>query len=759
MPPGKPLAIAHKSCWALPGQGPALPMIPASASLAPASVVAPAPALPGASTSGQITVRPSLSVATEHRQSDSSTTRVSAYTTSAHPSSVPPNRPSLVVVLRYTPPRPPSPATIAHYYPYPPPRRSYWSAHNAYGPPVRPGEDNPATYRSRATRNQDAVTRSRQGQVIDLDPTDGLPVQKYALMKVTLNQDASSDPTTTNTKSTNSAEWAAQFNTPHFPWSEPPVPSFQKELPIWNQELIRRARAGNTNAKLSVWDRKNNCWMSAAEAEKKATPLKSLHLNNLEASTDTNGKLANGDAESTKSDAESDAADSSNDNDSNKSADEDEEDADEGAPFKTSSTKRRKLANRLNGPDETRLIEVKKWVQLPSTIADRTPDRNFLATRRPGMPPLYNPEYAQRMFGQYHSSSSLGGTAGYDLGEGGGLSSATGAIGGSAADAGASTPQRKNIPPRRKKKKLGGPGRKPKNWHANQAAAAAAAAAQADGASDVKTQGTGDGAAADGGAMEGVQVTGDAGAEAAVKTEGEAEGEAEGDDNNESGSEAEGSEEGEIDETGGAEKTQEQNTPDPAAKQDPASTRNAMQGADTARPALDAQSDAPTTSTTTTPAVAAPEVTITDTEMKESEAEPIPEPEQHRAPISAIMNTTSNTPRAAAPTTSVEHTIPGLGAEKPADAEEQQIIQENAEAITTTADPTQEQIGGVSEALTTAAEIPREEHEGVHKEKEDVSRQAAGKVEEAGGEGAGEVDLLGAMDEAIDRGMSEGRDA
>ena len=58
-------------------------------------------------------------------------------------------------------------------------------------------------------------------------------------------------------------------------------------------------------------------WMSAAEAEKKATPLKSLHLNNMP-NEDT--KMNNGDDTSQKSDdEENDSSESS------KSSDEDEE--------------------------------------------------------------------------------------------------------------------------------------------------------------------------------------------------------------------------------------------------------------------------------------------------------------------------------------------------------------------------------------------------------------------------------------------------
>ncbi len=177
--------------------------------------------------------------------------------------------------------------------------------------------------------------------------------------------------------------------------------------------------------------------------------------------------------------------------------------------------------------------------------------------------------------------------------------------------------------------------------------------------------------------------------------------------------------------------------------------------------------------------------------MKEAEHQPKPNPElepesqpdaeKHAAPLSAIMNDTNETPSASASAsaqnatpapvpapapTATEETgpnaiaIPGLGAENPEDAEEQQIIDENAEAITTAAtDPAHEQIADVSEALQQAAEIPRIEHEKAQLAAEEIIRDAAGRVEEQGAEGQGEVDLLGAMDEAIDRGMSEGREA
>ncbi|KAJ9653243.1 hypothetical protein H2198_007546 [Neophaeococcomyces mojaviensis] len=587
--------------------------------------------------------------------------------------------------------------------------------------------------RSRQTRHQDAASAARsRGQIIDLDPTDGLPVQKYSLTKVLINQDASSDPSSLNTKSTTSAEWASQFNTPQYPWPEQSLPSFQKELPSWNQEMIRRARAGNTNAKLSVWDRKTDTWMSAAEAEKKATPLKSLHLNNLDDSETMNGKPRNGDdADSTKS-----AEDSENDssNESNKSA-EDEDDADDTTPFKPStSSKRRKLASRLNGPDETRLIEIKRWVQLPSQIAEKTPERSFLAQRRPGMPPLYQPEYAQKVFGRYHSSSTFTGATGYDLGEGGGLNNASGVLAAGTADGstatGTATPTRKNIPPRRKKKKLGGPGRRPKNATVN-------AMPQTDGTGEVNTAESTAKAAGSEGAMESVQTTGDQTAISDVQNE-----ETNQDENAESGSEAEGSEEGEIDESGGGgnAKTNIDEDEVTGVKSDVEMTQAETTKAEENMPAepvsaasIDAVQDVESIqqqpqsqpqSSTTTMAAPPPEIKITESnDVSTANLVELPQP----AETSSHTSTNTSTP---APATS---TIPGLGTIT--DPEEAQIIEENAQAITTeneSADMTQ--IEGVSEAIKSAA-------------------AGENPVDVEDGNEAGEVDLLGGLDAAIDQGM------
>lgn len=533
----------------------------------------------------------------------------------------------------------------------------------------------------------------RQGQVIDLDPTDGLPVQKYAFQVIQINQDASADAAVANTKSTNSAEWAAQFNTPQYPWPEAPLPSFQKELQPWNQEMIRRARAGITNAKLSVWDRKTNSWLSASEAGKRATPLKSLHLNNLE--SNGNGKHANDDADSTKS-GDEDSGESSNE--SEKSGD--DEDEDEGAPFKTSmSSKRRKLASRLNEPDDMRTIEIRKWVQLPPNVAEKVPERSFLASRRPGMPPLYTPDYAQKLFGQYHSSANLSGAAGYDLGEGGGLNNASGVLGaGTANAAGVATPPRKNIPPRRKKKKLGGPGRKKANPNPEPAAQASTNTATSIQA---------------GNGIDGMAATGDAGAAAGMEGQPTAidesqinadnEAGADGDDN-ESGSEAEGSEEGEIDESGGT----------------------------NAAPEKD---DSPNQQTPVP--IPAPEVTITDTDMQDAEASPqINTVSVEQVPVTGEPAETEVKSKA-------EMFIPGLGEIE--DEEEKHIIEENAQAISDP-DPTVEALPGQSEAISEAI---KEAALSESKAEETVLKSPATAQPE-------EMDLLGAMDAAIDRGMSEG---
>ena len=77
---------------------------------------------------------------------------------------------------------------------------------------------------SRSTRNQDHNTapRNRAG-VLDLDPTEGLPVRKWEQVSVVVNQDATPDPTDANNQSTENEE-------SEFPWPEQPLPSWFPQL-------------------------------------------------------------------------------------------------------------------------------------------------------------------------------------------------------------------------------------------------------------------------------------------------------------------------------------------------------------------------------------------------------------------------------------------------------------------------------------------------------------------------------------------------
>lgn len=507
-------------------------------------------------------------------------------------------------------------------------------------------------------------------------------MQKYYLQTVQINQDVSADALIANTKSTDSAEWAAQFSTAQYPWPELPRPSFIKELPVWNQELIRRARVGSTNAKLSVWDRKAKRWVSSNEAEKKAAPLKSLHLNNLEAADD-NKELTNGDAGSPKS-----AAESGDDSEgSEKSADEDD-DGEEAVPFQPSisTSKRRKLNSRLGGGDEARIMEVKRWTQLPANEAEKALDRTFLAPRRPGMLPLYNPEYAQKIFGRYHSSSVISGTASYDLGEGGGLNNASGvlAAGTDNTQTGASTP-RKNIPPRRKKKKLGGPGRKKANPNP---VPSIQAPITDDGTMVANTTGAGDTAAAAGLGSAPNDTTNVGSQEA--------------DDNDES--EAEGSEEGEIDETGGASK-------------------------DEGAPVVDETSGIPKVDIPITVSMTSPDETAHlagPPTLPPGLTEPLPGPPPQTNPLTGAM----------------EVTIPGLG--DILNPEEEQTTTENAQAISSTEEPVKEEVAGVFDAIKDAMQTSATKN----------GQEKIAHVEEKAEQR--EMDLLGAMDAAIDRDISEG---
>lgn len=607
--------------------------------------------------------------------------------------------------------------------------------------------------RSRQTRHQDAASRSRQGHVIDLDPTDGLPVQRWGLQKITINQDASTDPSSTNPKSTSSAEWAAQFNTEQHPWPEHPLPSYYHQLQPWNQELIRRARAGNTNATVSTYDRKTHSWISGADQERKAATAK---LNSVNV-TDSTEKPRNGnDAESPKSGDDSGAEDSSNEY--NKSADEDEFDGDETTPFKPSSNKRRKVTSRHNGPDDTRTFEVKKWVPLPPSQADKAQDKTFLAPRRPGMPALYNPEYAQKMFGRYHSSASLTGTTGYDLGEGGGLSNASGVLAaGSTNDTGVATP-RKNVPPRRKKKKLGGPGRKKANPTPLSADAGNSQISAAAGA-------TGQGAGTD--AMQGV--TGDGGLDA--DTSGNTtrnpgydgandDGAGHDDDNdndneNDSGSEAEGSEEGEIDETGGTGSGSAHATEIPPAvtitapttaasvhvevtlpSTEPTELKPIDEAQDVASPSPSASASAPPPAAETT--TATPPTTTTEP-TTEPVAVTVATPPTDTLPTTSPAAEPTTLPPALEPnpTVTITDTEPEIDTAMPdvptsKDPEETAIIEENAQAIIGTG------------ATSTATEKGGDGNVG------------EGAAVSAGAGTDGEIDFLGGLDAAIDREVSEG---
>lgn len=567
--------------------------------------------------------------------------------------------------------------------------------------------------------------------------------------------------------------------------------------------MIRRARAGNTNPTISTYDRKAQSWISGADQERKAAAAKVNLVNNTTDLTEKprngNNHHNNGDADSSKSGDDSGAEDSSNEYP--KSADEDEFDGDETTPFKpSSSNKRRKVASRHNGgQDDTRTFEIRKWMPIPPT--QTTVDRTFLAPRRPGMPALYNnPEYAQKIFGQYHSSASLTGTSGYDLGEGGGLSNASGVLSaGTNNDTGVATP-RKNIPPRRKKKKLGGPGRKKANPNP---VVGDENGSQISAANGVAGQGVGIGD----GAMEGV--TGDGADDENVNTSGNAtrnpgydgtqdDAAAHDDDNdndNESGSEAEGSEEGEIDETSGtgiasgsgsAHATENPPTIEvtaapetvlaPVAAPEPtpiASVHTEVTVPSTSavftdtepKPIDEAQDVAPA-SPLPAPVTASVEVPdpVTDTDIDTTTtilaepAEPVVEStiEQTNTTIPPTTTTTTgdaspspvpianptvtitDTDTAMAdPTTAIDTLMPdALLTSKSKDPEETAIIEENAAAITGD--------GAAMTAEETATETMTEKV----KSQEDV--------DDAGASGDGEIDLLGGLDEAIDRGMSEG---
>lgn len=546
-----------------------------------------------------------------------------------------------------------------------------------------------------------------------------------------------------------SAEWAAQFNTSQYPWPEPPLPSYFHQLTPWNQELIRRARAGNTNRILSVYDRKTNTWISGAEQERKAAALK---FNSLNVSEPTEKPRNDEDADSPKSGDDSGAEDSSNEY--SKSADEDDFEGDETTPFKTTSAKRRKVSSRHDGPDESRTIEVTKWVPLAPSQADKAHDRNFLAPRRPGMPALYNPEYAQSIFGRYHSSNSFTGTSSYDLGEGGGLNNASGVLGaGPANDNGSATP-RKNVPPRRKKKKIGGPGRKK----------ATTGSTLTGDTMDTPVSGyasMGDqGAGAD--AMQGVEGGHGQNASGNATRNPDDNDMAQDDGDNDSGSEAEGSEEGEIDESGGAGSSSRENqitSMSTAARVDSSSSKvvslepmpvnssneTATQGftshpADTTTNLTAQPHQSPPSST----AMLQPTITVTTTDNNTD------------TPMTDLTSEPAQPPQPEAQAPSATPTIPAP------QTEEQQIVLETADALSSTHPAPATDTEPFAASHPAAATLPEEPSDKNASPTTGAANDAVqgATTEEvkpvADADADAEVDLLGGLDAAIDREVSEG---
>ncbi|EXJ58652.1 hypothetical protein A1O7_06080 [Cladophialophora yegresii CBS 114405] len=203
---------------------------------------------------------------------------------------------------------------------------------------------------------------------------------------------------------------------------------------------------GNVNAKLSIWDPKTNSYIPGIELERREAARK-MALNKPKHTSNTHP----------------DETQPLEDDDDKQDDDPDDLLDAEGLP-----EKRRKTAS---GSAE-RVIEFKKWVQVPLAVAEKMPEPKYLADRRPGMESLYKGAYKATngfgTLGDMSAGAASGGTTGYDLGDptnalagGSGSGTLNGGADGANID-GTATPVRKNIPPRRKKK--GGPGRRPKNW-------------------------------------------------------------------------------------------------------------------------------------------------------------------------------------------------------------------------------------------------------------------------------------------------------
>ena len=345
----------------------------------------------------------------------------------------------------------------------------------------------------RSSRNTRAAehsgpSRNRAG-VLDYDPTDGLPIRKYVLESIKINQESALDP--------NDSSLAAVKQNDDFPWPDQQLPIYYDQLPLHSQELLKQARQGDRDARTSMWDKKSGEWVRAEKARARGLGpdvLKSRHLMNA------------------------DALEGEDENEDDEDEDENDEEGNGNGIVPPLPSKKRKAAG--HGVTE-RIVEVKKWTQLSWDRADKMAEPKYLADRKPGMPNFYAPKYLKNAVGYgVHMDGSANTVATFDLGDGSGLGSA---LGGGPAAGGTETPAKRNMPPKRKKKKLGGPGRKKKEVLLAEEAARRAAAGELDGAIQPET------------------------GEAQEKKE---EGAGEGDDDEGSGeeSEGEGSEDGEVNE-------------------------------------------------------------------------------------------------------------------------------------------------------------------------------------------------------------------
>lgn len=353
---------------------------------------------------------------------------------------------------------------------------------------------------------------------------------------MSINQDASAEASDPANAANNKLGLNAKDD---FPWPEQPLPTFFDQLPAHNQELLRRARAGERESKPSIWDRKAHEWVRYDEARKRGITgesgmRKSRYLMNV----------SNEDGEEHGADNDDDASDDGSDDDDNDDAAAANGDATTGpaGPAAPKSKKRKQPSSQLL---QDRTFDVKKWTQIPFDKADKMPEPKYLADRRPGMANYYNAS-AQGAWAHAQGYGIVvggeGGAAGgpaYDLGDGAGLGNAMGGQ----QQPGNETPVRKNMPPRPRKKK-GGPGRKKKEVVEAERRAAEEAKRKAEAAE--RGEILPEGMAGDGEGKEGVSGTtmdGEAGGETPLsKKDG---GDGSGDD-----SEGDGSEEGEVNESG-----------------------------------------------------------------------------------------------------------------------------------------------------------------------------------------------------------------